>query len=193
MQNMETMVQVARGMRNGGLATSAGLLLTIKSWTESTESLMSSKELKAKMQAATSDAAPSMVPDFNAPPPYKEKEAPPDIKDVIPVSADRLKILKLIREYAELNETKREVEAQLKPLSNRIKSLMGAYHVGSMVCDDRTISYYAVPRSKLNKEMLLGAGVSPEIIQRCTQTSVSYTLRVSRPGEEDKDGNGKED
>jgi len=60
-------------------------------------------------------------------------------------------------------------------LSGEAKDLMEEFGVGSYQVEDFKFSYLQGRRTSVNKDMLLEAGVLPEIVERCTvETTYRY-------------------
>ena len=138
-------------------------------------------------EIAASAAAPSMVPAERLPaPPPKEVEVVPDLSEFVTDKKQRLAVLRLIAEYGELGAQKHEIQGRQEKLAKAIKTVTGEMGIAKCVAGDYRLSYFVVPRSTLKVDRLLGAGISPEIIQRCTVTTESYNLRVTRLEEEDE-------
>ena len=138
-------------------------------------------------EIAASAAAPSMVPAERLPaPPAKEVEVVPDLSEFVTDKKQRLAVLRLITEYGELGAQKHEIQGRQDKLAKAIKTVAGEMGIAKCVAGDYRLSYFVVPRSTLKVDKLLSAGVSPEIIQRCTVTTESYNLRVVRLEDEDE-------
>ena len=138
-------------------------------------------------EIAASAAAPSMVPTERLPaPPAKEVEVVPDLSEFVTDKKQRLAVLRLITEYGELGAQKHEIQGRQDKLAKAIKTVAGEMGLAKCVAGDYRLSYFVVPRSTLKVDKLLSAGVSPEIIQRCTVTTESYNLRVVRLEDEDE-------
>ena len=147
---------------------------------------MAKKTIQERVkEIAASAAAPSMVPAERLPaPPPKEVEVVPDLSEYIADKRQRLLVLRLITEYGELGAQKHEIQDRQDKLAKAIKTVAGERGIAKCVAGDYRLSYFVTPRSTLKVDKLLGAGISPEIIQRCTVTTESYNLRVTKLDEE---------
>jgi len=131
--------------------------------------------------------APSMVPDFSPPPPPpKEEEIIPDIRELVDNAADRLRLMQLVEQQAAWGAQEKEAKKQRKPLTESIKKIIGKYGIGRAMCGELLINYYNAPRATLSRELLLSAGIPPKVLDACTITKDTYTLRISAPGESDE-------
>lgn len=145
---------------------------------------MKAKTLDARIKDSVGrTSAPSMVPDWTPPPPPKEEEVVPDIREIVHVAADRLRLMQLVRQSADWKQQEKEAKNHRKPLTESIKRILGVYEIRRATCDGLLINYYNAPRSSLSREKLLSCGVSPQILEACTVTKDAYTLRISAPGE----------
>jgi hypothetical protein len=125
-----------------------------------------------------------MVPDFNVPPP-KEEEVVPDINELVDNKADQLAIRRLVLSHVDLGKEIKELADQRDKITGQLKVLLSQYKVQKAVSAGCRISYYGVPRSTLDKGLLLNHGVSPKVIEECTVTKISATLRVTGPEDAD--------
>lgn len=138
-------------------------------------------------QSVGKHSAPSMVPDFTPPPPPKEEEIIPDVRELINSAKDRLKLAQLVEQSSAWGVQEKEAKKMRAPLTAAIKKILGEYEVGRAMCDGKLINYYNAPRSTLSRELLLSHGISPQVLEACTVTKDSYTLRISAPGESEED------
>lgn len=145
----------------------------------------SSLDARLKQSVGTGHTA-SMVPDYKpTPPPVKEEEYLPDIREVVEGKTDQLALIRAIDEMAAWKKQEKEAKTATKPLIALIKNLLGKHGVAKCACDGHIVNYYNAPRSSLSRELLLGHGISPQILEACTVTKDSFTLRVSEPGDKD--------
>ena len=120
------------------------------------------------------------------PPPAKEAEIIPDVRELIDDVKTRNLLAKLVTQSIDWQQTEKEAKKAREPITTQIKKILGDYEVGKAVCNGYRLNYFNSPRSSISKELLLSNGVSPAIITKCTTTSNSYTLRITAPGEEDE-------
>ena len=128
-------------------------------------------------------------------PPPKEVEAPPQLEDLDIVPADRVRLSHLVRESAEWGQQEKEAKKARKPITEQIKTILGAYKIGRVLVCGLWVNYYNAPRTTLDKGLLmtnlLEAGILPakatKILEMSTVTKDSYTLRIRVPGESDDD------
>lgn len=150
--------------------------------TNITEAQRSLKERIA--QVAGQAAAPSMVPAQTVPPP--PKETVPALSDIVQDKKDMLLLKRLIEQSVELADEEQALRKKREPLTKQIKNLLGKYEISKAECDDIHVSYYTVPRSSIKADKLLELGVLPAVIAKATVTTESYTLRISRRGEDEE-------
>ena len=148
--------------------------------------------LEERMALATSVGAPSMVPDFN-PPPAKVVEVIPTLQELVTDPKDYLTLKRLCFESKEYGHTQREAAKLLKPITARIKILLGKYRVGKALDGDVRINYYSGERRSINPDKLqnklLTLGMLPdtikEVITAATKVKESYTLKITEVGQTD--------
>lgn len=143
-----------------------------------TEARLSASLKQVQRQAAA--AAPSMVPEKLAPPPEKEEERIPDIKELIRDTKTRLKLARLVQQEAEYAEEEKVARKAREPLTAAIKQILGEAEVGKAQVADFVVNYYNSPRESLDKILLMQNGVSPDVIARSTKRTDCYTLRINR-------------
>lgn len=146
------------------------------------------KDLKSRIASATAEAtkAPSLIPGDVTPPPPKEEEAVPALKDLITDKRDYLTIRRLITADLELADQIRGLKAAQKPLVTQIKNLLGKNKVNRALMDDAKVNYYSGIRKSIKGAKLLERGVSPEDIVYATEEKTVYTLKITRVGHEDE-------
>lgn len=121
-----------------------------------------------------------------APPPQKEKEFIPELRDAITNRGQLLMAQRLINEYVLHQETVKTAEAAKKRLSPQIKDILGKADVGKCNYDGRRINYISVPRYTISKDLLLAANVKPQVIVDCTETTYSLQLRITAIKEDEE-------
>lgn len=148
---------------------------------------MAKKTIQERVkEIAASAAAPSMVPAERLPaPPVKEVEVVPDLSEFVTDKKQRLAVLRLITEYGELGAQKHEIQGRQEKLAKAIKTVAGEMGIAKCVAGDYRLSYYITQHNTIKSDRLLEAGISPEVIRRCTVTTEAYALRVTK--NEDKE------
>lgn len=150
------------------------------------------EDLQQRMQASTGAASrgPSIDP-WNIPVQPKspsghkapKEDPPPDLRDVVDDPAARLKIIRLSALHAQYGAEEKEAKKQKENITSQIKELLNKYQVSRANADGVIINYYSVPRSSLDKGLLLSHGVTPAIIEASTVVKFTPTLRISLPGD----------
>lgn len=138
--------------------------------------------LNDRIKSQVKGSAPSMVPKYNPPPP-KEEEIIPDIRELVDNTADLNSLTRLITESAEWAAQEKEAKRIREPITKRIKYLLGRYGVGRCVSNGLMVNYYNAPRATLSREALLSYGVSSKTLDACTVIKDSFTLRITAPGD----------
>lgn len=148
-------------------------------------------DLKSRMQSAVGKApAPSMIPTpYMPPPPPKEEEQIPDLRELVDDDADATFLANLVEQADAWRKQEAEAKKARKPLTERIKKLLGEYGIGKMMVGEIRVAYFNCPRSSISKELLLSQGVSPKVIAAATVIKDAYTLRI---GGGEEGGNGDE-
>lgn len=144
------------------------------------------KDRLSKVAASASvDMNPLSRKKFTPPPP-KEEDIP-DMRDVIGSTADQSSLIRLVGEHAAIGQQERLLKGQKEPLTDRIKDILGRNKATKLKVDTYRVNYYSAPRTSIKKELLLEAGVAPDIIAACTVSTETYTLRVTeiKEGEEE--------
>ncbi len=124
------------------------------------------------------------------PPPEREEEAVPNLEDLITDRKIRLEAIRLLTAEREWAEQESEAKKQRKPLTTKLKNILGKNNVSLAVWDDWRINYYATEgRATINREkltaVLLGAGLPTQQVQSIISASTdisspSYTLRITK-------------
>ncbi|MBU6231702.1 hypothetical protein KGP36_03455 [Patescibacteria group bacterium] len=138
------------------------------------------KKLRQQMAQSVAGSGPSLIPQAPPPRPKPEpEEEAPSIDLLIADTDDRDTLRSLIKSHVELNNQLSGLEKAIKPIKDRIKAIVGDYGIERAICDGTKISYSHSQRSTINGTKLLGAGIDPDIITRCTDVSDVYTLKVT--------------
>lgn len=144
--------------------------------------------LDERLKAAVSkQAAADMNPrlTWTPPPPPKEDVVVPDVRDFISDNKTRLKLLRLVEESNAWGIQEKAARKAREPITQQIKEIMGEYEIGKAMCGSLMLTYFTSPRRSLSREKLLEHGISPQILDACTITKDTYTLRIVEPGESD--------
>ena len=129
-------------------------------------------------------SAPSLIPTKLEP--KKESEKLPEMQEVITDQKARRKLVPLLDMIAVCNSQKRDIDRELKPYVSEAKGILGEYGTAKFMCGMSRVAYYPTPRTSISAKKLLEHGVSPAIVTACSETKLSWNLRVTPPGE----GNG---
>ncbi len=146
--------------------------------------MVSSKSttMKSRLRQAVGGGA-SMVPSSPAPPPSKEEEAVPQLNELIDSLKERRAFTNMVGAYLEFSEDYKRADAGKKRLSTDMKKIVGSYGISKVMVDGNLVNYFNAPRSTIERDLLLAAGVSPKIIIECTKVTPAYTLRITPPKE----------
>ena len=146
----------------------------------------SKPSLAERMGAITTATAPNLNPNFSVtPPPAKEKEIIPDLKDLVEQRKDYLELKRLITTSLELAEQERLIKKQRDPISSRIKDLLGTYKIGKAQVEGCRVNYFSGERRSIDASLLLANGVQPRVIEASTKVSVVYTLKITSQENDD--------
>lgn len=141
--------------------------------------------LSQRIKAAQAASAPSLVPDGAKPERKYESEVLPEIEDVLDTKLAN-KVRKLIAGSIALASDIKALQSARDEITAQIKSSLDLE--GSPMkfqCSEGRLNFFPTFRSTLDKKLLLGAGVSPQVIVACTVTKESYTLRITGATEEE--------
>lgn len=141
--------------------------------------------LAERLRASIKQSKGNLNPEL--PPPPEPEEQIPDIRDFDLPSATRLQLVRLTEEHRELGDQAGEIKKQRDQLTSKIKKILGEYKVGKALVGDLRVTYFNAPRTSLNKIKLMENGVTVKQIQASEETKDSYTLRISRVGQEEED------
>ena len=113
-----------------------------------------------------------------------------DIREVINSPADRVKLLRLSSQSLMYAKLESDAKKARKPIVGSIKEIVSKYS-GKMglkfTVGDAVTSYYNSPRTRINTTKLLAHGISPTVIQACTDTEDCWQLRITAPGEKEEE------
>lgn len=155
--------------------------------------------LKERLDKAlkVAQAGASLLPEETIAPPPKEEEIVPQLSDVIPDAALRLKLIRMLKEQMPWQQQEAAAKKARKPLTAAIKKILGQFQVGKAAWDGHIINYFASkPRRSVNEAKLIialtGVGLQPRQIQTVLNTCVevgspSYTLRIITEGEKEEE------
>lgn len=152
---------------------------------------MKSLTLQQKLEAslATSKAAfPSLNP---VPKPKKEPveaEVLPDIREVVTSPADRMKIIRLVAESADLAMQEKQIKNARKPITEMLKKIIPDLSSSlKFMADGVRVNMFTINRKSLSALKLREKGVSQAILDACTDTTAVITLKVTPAGESDEE------
>lgn len=141
------------------------------------------ESLRKRMDAVSAGAAPSLVP--FVPPPAKEEEVIPDLKEIMSQKKDYLEAKRLILRSIELAEAEKPIKKEREQITAKLKNLLGRSGVAKAMVEDIRVNYYAGERSSIDGGKLLTLGVAPSIIREATNVTTTYTLKLTRQAEEE--------
>ena len=121
------------------------------------------------------------------PPPPKQEESIPELKNLITDKKDYLELKRLVTASVQLQQQEAEIKKARKPVTDRLKNLLGKYAVGKAQLDEARINYFASERKTITPAALLAHGISPNIIQACTTVTQSFTLKITTGKDDDED------
>lgn len=148
--------------------------------------------MRQRIAAIAAQTAPSMVPvpreEQPQAPPEKEDEVIPDVAELMPNDIKkRLELIRMVDRIGEIGQTVSPLSKEKKKLVEKAKVILGKASIGKAICGDYRVNYYNAPRKFLDPAKLEEAGVSKTTILACYSESASYTLRVTKEGEEEGD------
>jgi hypothetical protein len=136
------------------------------------------KSLKQKMAASVAGTGQSLVPSTPTPPP-PEEDLVPSIDMLLEDTDERATLRQLIGVQVQLNSDKKSLEKRLDPINERIKTILSNNGIEKTVCDGASITYFAGSRSTINRLKLIAFGIDEVIIEKCTDTTVTHTLKIT--------------
>jgi hypothetical protein len=142
--------------------------------------------LKDRVAKVGRSAGVDMNPNRPIPPPPKEEDIPPDIRELV-TGPDLRSLTVMVTEHAELGMQISGVKKQRDALSAKIKNLLGKHEISQCMCEGNRVNYYGGERHTIKSSLLLDHGVSPAVIEACTEVKVTYTLRITPPGSDNRD------
>ena len=151
---------------------------------KSTKSKQAQSTMKDRLRRATGSGI-SMVPQDKVPaPPKKEEERVPLLKELIADRKDKNSMTLMVERYLAWSLQEKEAKKEKDVLSKAMKIIVGSYGISKVMVGVNTVNYFNAPRSSIKSELLLAQGVSPEIIERATESTPAWTLRVDPPKKE---------
>lgn len=141
--------------------------------------------LKDRLSKVAGKSGVNLNPEDVAPPPVKEVEKIPDMREVIVDAKERLKLMRLIEAHVAFGIQEKEAKKARAPLTIQIKDILGRNNASKLMVDGNRINYFNSPRSTIKGDLLLAHGITPKVIAECTVTSDAYTLKITPPGEGD--------
>jgi hypothetical protein len=154
---------------------------------------MDIKERLAQLRQQHKKSAPSFNPSPKRPETPRSWKAPkvepilPDASELITDSHELDTLRSLVALHVTYSAEERRAKHEKKPVVESLKSICNDYGLSKITCDRNKVSYYPLSKSSINRQLLLDAGVSSEIIDRCTITTASFGVRVTPPGASDED------
>lgn len=142
--------------------------------------------LKERLSKVAGRSGVNLNPEDVTPPPPKESEKLPDMREVIADAKDRLKLIRLTEAHVAFGIAEREAKKAKAPLTTQIKDILGRNSASKLMVEGTRLNYFNAPRSSIKGDLLLQHGVSPKIIAECTVTSDAYTLKITPAGEDDE-------
>lgn len=120
----------------------------------------------------------------------KEEEAPPSITDFdVPIPV-RVQLIAMSQRLVNLSEEKKDITTLRDLASDKIKAILEAYPVlkGVFLAGANRISYYMVKgRGTVNPDKLLARGISPRLIEECTDyTEERWQLKITAGEQKDE-------
>jgi|SRR5579863_7146874 len=140
--------------------------------------------LEEKLRKSVAAAAPSLGPVQFAKPDEPE-EYVPDLREVECSTGDRLRIMRLVADSAALQQQESEIKKQRAGITEMLKTLVAELPQHKFMVDGNRVNYYPTTRKTLNRTKLMAEGVSIQVLNRCTDESVSFSLRIVPPGGKD--------
>lgn len=142
------------------------------------------QSLEEKMQKAVSGPAPSLTPGPRPKAPEKEVEVVPDYTELVTSALHRTQLKRLVADSVALAAQEKEIKNLRKPVTDDIKNILATYGISKANCDGARVNFYNVPRTSIDKDLLIAAGVKPSVIAMCTVTTNTPTLRISKGGDD---------
>jgi hypothetical protein len=150
--------------------------------------------LQQKIAQSQLGTGPSLVPQSPVPkiPEYLEywRQSYPkeDVEVIHPISEliadpEELETLvNLIQAVVPHSKEIKRLEKIVDPMRDRIKAIIRQYGIEKSTCGEIQVDCYRTVRTSINKVKLLAAGVEQSVIDACTDSTPSYTLKIKDSG-----------
>jgi hypothetical protein len=155
------------------------------------------KTLKERIKELAAQSAPSMIPvprEADIAPPEKEVEVIPSVAELIEDGKTKLELARMVDRVGVIGSVVSPLSKEKKKLVEKIKIVVGKYKIGKALSGEWRINYYNAPRKFLDPAKLMAIppeelvhGITQVIINRCYSESASYTLRITKEGEDDSE------
>jgi len=139
--------------------------------------------LHDRLRKATQKSKPSIVPTAPPPPPPKEEEVVPELRELIDDPKAQRAMIQMTEEYLAWGAQEKDAKEHKDALSAKIKMIVGDYGISKVMVGVNKVNYFNQQRKTIKAELLLQHGVGPQVIEACTKTTDSYTLRITAPDE----------
>lgn len=137
--------------------------------------------LENRLSKVKSGSAPSFNP-FGGRKKKEPEPPPPDISEFEIPPDSRVRLGRLISQYAAITSTQAKLKARKKELTDQIKPLCKLYKLTKFMALGNRANYYITNTTTISRERLLARGVTAEIIADCTITTPSWAFRASPEG-----------
>jgi hypothetical protein len=137
--------------------------------------------LQQKIAQSQLGTGPSLVPQSPVPKiiPKEDVEVIHPISELIADPEELETLVNLIQAVVPHSKEIKRLEKIVEPMRDRIKAIIRQYGIEKSTCGEIQVDCYRTVRTSINKVKLLAAGVEQSVIDACTDSTPSYTLKIS--------------
>lgn len=140
------------------------------------------KERLARIRREQGKAAPSLHTGPREPREAKPKEDEEDAPHVLELGLDKAdagSLIRLAAQHRQYADEESKAKAKKDAISDKLKAICAAYAITKVSADGIRVSYYPTTRHTLDPKLLLLAGVKGQVLNNCTISTTSWSVRTS--------------
>lgn len=140
------------------------------------------ERLEKRLAKEAAGEKASMIPRGRKPRQEEEKEPLQDIRELDFPPAVRLKLIRISKQMAAINQAMSPLLKAKKDLATQAKLLMEPYGKLSFMVDGIPCSHYPTNRATIQAHLLAEANVPISVIKAATKASTSWAFKVTPEG-----------